>query len=80
MKTDMGKHFFPPTSVASEDSESYADIMNNVTTLSDEMEAQFISGTVSLDEWDNYMKQLKDFGIEDAIAMMQKAYDVYMAN
>ena len=49
-------------------------------TLSDEMEAQFISGTVSLDEWDNYMKQLKDFGIEDAIAMMQKAYDVYMAN
>ena len=55
MKTDMGSHFFPPTSVANEDSEQFADIMNNVKTLSDEMEAQFIAGTVSLDEWDNYM-------------------------
>ena len=49
-------------------------------TLSDEMEAQFIAGTVSLDEWDNYIKQLKDFGIDDAIAMMQTAYDNYMSN
>lgn len=80
MKTDMGSHFFPPTSVANEDSEQFADIMNNVKTLSDEMEAQFIAGTVSLDEWDNYIKQLKDFGIDDAIAMMQTAYDNYMSN
>lgn len=80
MKTDMGEHFYPPTSVASEDTEQYAEIMNNVTTLSDEMEAQFISGTVSLDEWDNYIQQLKDFGIDDATAMLQKAYDLYMSN
>lgn len=79
-KTDMGEHFFPPASVASEDSERYADIMNNVKTLSDEMEAQFIAGTVSMDEWDSYIAQLKSFGIEEAIAMMQKAYDTYMAN
>ena len=62
------------------DSERYADIMNNVKTLSDEMEAQFIAGTVSMDEWDSYIAQLKSFGIEEAIAMMQKAYDTYMAN
>lgn len=80
MKTDMGEHFFPPTSVAEEDSEQYADIMNNVKTLADEMEAQFIAGTVPMDEWDAYQKQLKEFGIEDAIAMMQTAYDNYMAN
>lgn len=80
MKTDMGLHFFPPASVSEEDSERYADIMNNVKTLSDEMEAQFISGAVSMDEWDNYIKQLKDFGIDDAIAMMQKAYDLYKSN
>lgn len=80
MKTDMGEHFFPPISVAEEDSEQYADIMNNVKTLAEEMEAQFIAGTVSMDEWDKYQQQLKDFGIEDAIAMMQTAYDAYMAN
>mgnify|MGYP001108896101 CR=1 FL=1 len=80
MKTDMGEHFFPPTSVAEEDSEQFADIMNNVKTLADEMEAQFIAGTVPMDEWDAYQQQLKEFGIEDAIAMMQTAYDNYMAN
>lgn len=79
-KTDMGEHFYPPTSVASEDAEQYAEIMNNVKTLSDEMEAQFISGAASLDEWDNYIKQLKDFGLDDATAMMQKAYDLYVSN
>ena len=80
MKTDMGEHFFPPTSVVEEDAERYADIMSNVKTLADEMEAQFISGTISMDEWDGYQKQLHDFGIDDAIVMMQKAYDNYMAN
>lgn len=80
MKSDMGKYFIPPISVASEDSERYADIMNNVKTLSEEMEAQFIAGTVSLDEWDGYIEQLKKFGIEEAIAMMQRAYDKYISN
>ena len=80
MKTDMGKHFFPPTSVAAEDQEEYAQIMGQVNTLVSEMEAQFISGNTSLDEWDSYQQQLKDFGIEKAIQMMQKAYDKYMQN
>ena len=80
MKTDMGKHFFPPISVAEKYSDEYADIMSNVKTLSDEMEAQFISGNVSLKEWDKYIKQLKDFGIEKAIGMLQEAYDNYMSH
>ena len=49
-------------------------------TLSDEMEASFICGTTSMDEWDSYQQKLKDAGIEEAIAMMQQAYDNYMAN
>ena len=77
----MGEHFFPPTSVSEENTERYAEIMNNVKTLSDEMEAQFIAGTVSLDdEWDSYIQQLNDFGIQEAIDMMQDAYDTYMSN
>lgn len=80
MKTDMGSHFFPPTSVADEDSEKFAEIMNNVNTAADEMEAQFIAGTVPLSDWDKHIDQLKKFGIEEAIKMMQKAYDAYMSN
>jgi len=80
MKTDMGEHFFPPTSVAEKYSDEYAEIMNNVKTLSDEMEAQFITGTVPLTEWSKYQKQLKSFGIEKAIKMMQEAYDNYISH
>ena len=80
MKTDMGEHFFPPTSVSEANQERYAEIMSNVNTLVSEEEAKFISGTKSMDEWDAYQEQLERFGINDAISMMQEAYDAYMAN
>lgn len=80
MKTDMGEHMFPPCSVSEENQDRYTEIMSQVKTLSDEMEASFICGTTSMDEWDSYQQKLKDAGIEEAIAMMQQAYDNYMAN
>ena len=81
MKTDMGKHAFPPCSVDSKDAERFSEIMSNVETLQDEMEAQFISGAVDINtEWNSYQKQLRAFGIDEAIGMMQKTYDNYMAH
>ena len=80
METDMGEHMMPPCSVAEEDQDRYTEIMSQVKTLSDEMEASFICGTTSMADWDKYQQQLKDAGIDEAIAMMQKAYDAYMAN
>ena len=80
MKTDMGEHMFPPCSVSEENQDRYTEIMSQVKTLSDEMEASFICGTTSMDEWDSYQQKLKDAGIEEAIQMMQEAYDTYMAN
>ncbi|MGN0645071.1 extracellular solute-binding protein [Gemmiger sp.] len=80
MKTDMGEHMFPPCSVSEENQDRYTEIMSQVKTLSDEMEASFICGTTSMDEWDSYQQKLKDAGIKEAIAMMQQAYDNYMAN
>ncbi|MCI7325283.1 extracellular solute-binding protein, partial [bacterium] len=52
MKTDMGEHMFPPCSVSEENQDRYTEIMSQVKTLSDEMEASFICGTTSMDEWD----------------------------
>lgn len=80
MKTDMGEHMFPPTSVSEENQDRYSEIMSQVKTLSDEMEASFICGTTPMSEWDSYQQKLKDAGIEEAIQMMQEAYDTYMAN
>ena len=63
MKTDMGEHMFPPCSVSEENQDRYTEIMSQVKTLSDEMEASFICGTTSMDEWDSYQQKLKDAGI-----------------
>ena len=80
MKTDMGEHMFPPTSVSEENQDRYSEIMSQVSTLADEMEASFICGTTPMSEWDSYQQKLKDAGIEEAIQMMQEAYDTYQAN
>lgn len=80
MKTDMGDHMFPPASVSEDNQDRYTEIMSQVKTLADEMEASFICGTTPMSDWDSYQQQLKDAGIEEAIQMMQDAYDTYMAN
>ena len=35
----------------------------------------FITGNKPLSEWDNYVKTLKDMGIEDVVAVKQAWYD-----
>ena len=62
MKTDMGEHMFPPTSVSEENQDRYSEIMSQVKTLADEMEASFICGTTPMSEWDSYQQKLKDAG------------------
>jgi len=76
---DMGKHIYPPASTTQEESEQLAIIINNVNTYRDEMEAKFITGALSINDFDKYVAQLKKFGIEKAIEIKQAAYDRYMA-
>ena len=54
--------------------------MNSINTYVDEMESRFITGISDIDaEWDGYVEQLKNFGIERAIEIKQEAYDRYMS-
>lgn len=57
----------------------YSTIMADVQTIVDEKTAQFISGVISLDEYDNYLKALKSVNVERAIELVQQAYDDFMA-
>ena len=45
------------------------------------METKFITGALELNEktFKEYQDQLKVFGLEDAVAIYQKAYNAYMA-
>jgi putative aldouronate transport system substrate-binding protein len=76
---DVDKGFVLPTyTLTAEDATRAGRIMADVNTYVDEMTLKFITGAEPLSRFDAYMAQLRTYGIEDAIAMHQKAYDIYM--
>ena len=80
-QTDYGKYMLPPVSIASEDGAKAASIINKVNTYAEEMETKFITGAIELNEksFAEYQAQLRSFGLEEAVAIYQKAYDTYLA-
>ena len=65
-------------SLSEDDSDVKTRIMTSVGTYVDEMVLKFITGAESLDRWDVYVATVKGMGIDNAIEIMQKAYDAYM--
>lgn len=68
----------PPISLSSDESAKRAEIMTNIKTYSDEMILKFIIGTEPLENFDKYMEQLNKYGMQEAIALTQAAYDRYV--
>ena len=64
--------------MTSEETEDYNAIYNDIDTYMDESISKFIVGDLSLDQFDAFVAQLKDMGIEDCIAIEQAAYDRYL--
>ena len=76
-----GDKFLPSVSVLgmnTEDNTEYSRIMADIQSIVDEKTAQFISGAASLDNYDDYLQQLEQMGIQDAINLVQKAYDAFI--
>ena len=57
----------------------YNRIFSDIDTYMDETVSKFVVGDLSLDQFDSFVQQLKDMGIEDCIAIEQAAYDRYLA-
>ena len=62
-----------------EESQELNDIQNDIVIYVKECINKFVIGEKSLDEWDDYVARVEAMGIEDALAIYQKAYDRYMA-
>lgn len=75
--TDTEKHLMPPITPSSDLSAEFSKIINECTTFIDEYTLKFITGSISFDEWDNYIAQLKAFNIDRAIEIYQQTYDEY---
>jgi putative aldouronate transport system substrate-binding protein len=73
--SDMDKHLMPPVSPTTEESQQAAKIMNDVNAYVDEYTLKVIMGNDTVNNFDNYLNQLKKLDIDKAISIQQAAYD-----
>lgn len=71
-------HMIPPISLTAEEGGKFSSIMNNVNTYRDEMIIKFILGAADLNQFDQYVNEIKKMGIDEAISLQQAAYDRYL--
>lgn len=68
----------PPITPTQEESEEYAQIMNDIQNYRDEMTNKFILGTESLDDsWDTYVATMEQFGLDRALEIQNAALERY---
>lgn len=80
MKWNAGTSIMlPPLTYSDEEASEVSAIISEANTYRDEMFMKFVLGSISMDEYNNYLDQLKSMGIERAIAIRQAALDRYNA-
>jgi putative aldouronate transport system substrate-binding protein len=55
-------------------------LRTDLETYVKQMEAKFISGTEPLSNWDAYIATLKKIGVDEAMTIIQAAYDRFLKN
>lgn len=71
-------HQLPPFQLSADAQQRRAEIMTDVSTYCNEMVLKFIIGTEPLDNFDKYVETAISMGADEAIALTQEAYDIYM--
>ena len=77
--TNMKKHILPHISFNEEESDINGELWADIKTYVEETTTDFILGRKSLDEFDSFVRKLKEMGIDEVIKIRQSAYDRYMA-
>ncbi|HML47492.1 MAG TPA: hypothetical protein PKE04_12175, partial [Clostridia bacterium] len=76
---DVLDHLLPPIQRTPAEDEEFTRIMADVRTHIQESAQKFMLGTMSLDDFETYINQMKSLKVERAVEIMQAAYDRYMA-
>ena len=76
-KSEADVNSLPLISLTAEESSKISKIMNDVETCADEMIYKFIMSIEPIDKYDSFVKQLKGFGIDDAIEIYNTAIERY---
>jgi len=75
---DMGKYKVPQIIMTRDESNEYTAIKGEIDTFVSEAFHEFITGKRSLDTFDAFVKEVKEMGIDDALAIKQAAYERYL--
>lgn len=67
----------PPITPTQDESKKFATIMQDVMTRYEEVFHKVVTGGLPLDAWDQFVKDAKSMGIDDAIKIQQAALDRY---
>ena len=76
--TEAGKHLIPPAGqlvYTEEENLTYSERFGAINTYVSEMAMKFITGEVSLDEYDDFVEHINELGVEDCRKVRQSAVD-----
>ena len=78
---ENGKHYngLPATTLLESEQATYSGAFNEIGTYVGEMTAKFITGTESLDNFDDYVKNVYSMGMQNCLDIQQEALDRYNA-
>ena len=63
-----------------EENETINRVQTGIQTYSDELCMKLALGTASLDDFDSYLEELKELGLDELIAVQQARYDLFVQN
>lgn len=79
-KPFAGNDGYPPVALSNEELQQISTIQTDVTSLVKQNTAKWIVSGGIEQEWDGYVSQLKNVGIDKMIEVYQQAYDRYKKN
>jgi putative aldouronate transport system substrate-binding protein len=67
--------YLPPVNLMAEELSRRTELLSGAGTFIDEMKFKFITGEDSLGNWDAYVETVNGMGMNEAVSIMQAAYD-----
>lgn len=71
-------YVLPSVTLSEDDLNTRTEIMSDIETYVNEMTLKFITGEASLDEFDSFVEQVWDSGLQEVLDIMNAAYADYM--
>lgn len=80
LEPDAIKEAWPAFTYTKEENEKLSSYGVDIEKYVAEMRDKFITGDVSFDEWDNYVKTLEDMNLEEYMDIQKMAFERYKSN